>query len=92
MKWQPIETCPPWKVVLLYCPERSPWAATAWKGMKVGGDSRNHGYDVGFKLATPYGVSGSGHMKQVWCPIESHNDWPTHWMDLPEPPNEEPQA
>lgn len=79
--WQLIETCPPYKMVLLYCPENSPWAATVWKGRKSGGDSRNYGYDIAYSIATPYGQDG----KQVWCPVEE-SKWPTHWMPIPEAP------
>lgn len=86
MEWQGIESCPYHTLVLLYCPENSPWAATVWKGRRHGGDSRNHGYDEGFSIATPYGAPASGYQKQVWCPIDKQSQWPTHWMPLPEPP------
>lgn len=84
--WRPIETCPYHQLVLLWCPENSPWAATVWKGRRSGGDSRNLGYDEGFSIATPYEWPESSHTKQVWCPISRTQFWPTHWMPLPESP------
>ncbi len=85
-QWQPIDSCPSYKMVLLLCAELSPWARTVWKGRKIGGDDpRNYGYDTQYEIATPYGIYEDGFHKQVWCPIERGNasKQPTHWMPLP---------
>lgn len=83
MDWQPIDTCPFYRFVLLWCPENGVWADTWWVGQRIGGCSRSYGQDLGFKIATPYGNGG----RQVWCPIEPDGKWPTHWAELPARPN-----
>jgi len=75
MAWQPIETAPKDRVVLLYRPTAFAWALVA-TGMWCAQETH--------KRPRPYW--------KLW-PIAG-NQWdarawePTHWMPLPEPPEE----
>ena len=72
--WMPIETAPKDRLVLLYRPTALPWAMVTvgrWH------DQRHH------KKPKPFW--------EIWLKIggigESRAWEPTHWMDLPSPPN-----
>lgn len=84
--WQPIDSCPYYKNVLLWFPEGTfpGWTDFAWVGRRSGGDSRNLGYDEKFSVVTPFADTASGYNKQVLVDME--NKWPTHWMPMPAAP------
>ena len=70
MMWQPIETAPKDKDVLLYCPMRGA-VRGRWNDCKYATNPK------------PYWTHDRERLHGV---INTRNDQPTHWMPLPERP------
>ena len=71
MMWQPIETAPKDKDVLLYCPMRGV-VRGCWNDCKHATNPR------------PYWTHDR---ELLYGVLNTRNDQPTHWMPLPERPN-----
>ncbi len=70
MKWQPIETAPVNQAVLIFIPNWEHYGHAVYRGMLV---------DMG---------TGKRWMSTAWASGRDlgANAQPTHWMNLPEPP------
>ena len=71
MNWQPIETAPKDREILLACPKRG----------VVRGKWDDNRYA---KHPRPY---WSHDRERIWGTLACRRDQPTHWMELPDMPN-----
>ena len=76
MNWQPIETAPKDRLLMLYVPETTQWGPRPWIGMwsYTNGD---------WSIDTPFVVNKKS---LCACGLEKQ---PTHWQPLPPPPTKE---
>lgn len=81
MKWQPIETAPRGRNVLLWAPCDG---ITDWQ-METGWIRRDDGDPF---QPDKYGMTGV-YWRGRW--LKPHDTMPTHWHPLPAPPAEEPR-
>ncbi len=78
MKWQPIETAPKMKTVLLFAVTEIDPSTKAVRNWKMDSGFWHTGYEDDAPVMSP------------WCwegrQLRAMDVQPTHWMPLPEPP------
>ena len=79
--WQPIETAPHHKKILLWWPDATSAPLASWQCLE-GGDEDGTGWVFAWCMEDDnLSEHGDG-----WIYADSHQ--PTHWMPLPDPPED----